>query len=69
MPAAENTTRFPFTEARIRDWPTPEVGRVRLKDAGCPGLSVYITPMARVFYFRSRWPASRWRCAWVPGPP
>lgn len=54
MPAAENDTRFNFTEARIRDWPTPTAGRVRLKDAGCPGLAVYVTPMSRVYYFRSK---------------
>lgn len=54
MPAAAPETRFPFTEARVRDWPVPESGRVRLKDASLPGLSLYVTPTARVFYFRCK---------------
>ncbi len=44
MAAADPATRFPFTEARLRDWPTPANGRVRLKDAGCPGLCLYVSP-------------------------
>ena len=44
MAAADPATRFPFTEARLRDWPTPAAGRVRLKDTGCPGLCLYVSP-------------------------
>ncbi len=51
MPAADPSTRFPFTEARIRAWPVQSTGRVRLKDASCPGLACYITAGGRVFYF------------------
>lgn len=51
MPAADPLTKFPFTEARIRKWDTPTKGRVRLKDAECPGLALYVTPEARTFYF------------------
>lgn len=55
MPVAEGPiTRFPFTEARIRHWPTPEAKRVRLRDASCPGLCCYVTPAARVFYFYAK---------------
>jgi integrase len=51
MPTAPANTRFPLTEAAIRKWPAPDAGRVRLKDTGCPGLCIYITPGARTFYF------------------
>jgi hypothetical protein len=53
MPAGQ-MTRFPFTEARLRGWPQPESGWIRLRDAACPGLACYVTPTARVFYFRSK---------------
>lgn len=45
---------FPFTEARIRSWPIPAEGRSRLRDAGCPGLQLYVTPTGKTFYFRSK---------------
>ena len=53
MPAADPKTRFAFTEALIKKWPTPAAGRVRLKDTGCPGLLCYVTPAGRGFYFRT----------------
>jgi integrase len=54
MPANDPATRFPFTEARIRDWPTPESGRTRLHDASCPGLQCHVGAKRRGFYFRSK---------------
>jgi integrase len=51
MPAADPATRFPFTEARLRDWPAQASGRVRLRDATCPGLACYVTPEGRNFYY------------------
>jgi integrase len=51
MPASSEKTRFNFTEARIRDWPKPTSGRIRLKDASFPGLACYVTPTAKIFYF------------------
>lgn len=54
MPAADPSTRFSFTEARIRDWPAPASGRTRLHDTGCPGLQCHVGAQRRGFYFRSK---------------
>lgn len=55
MPAPITATCFPFTDARIRSWPTPKVGRVRLRDAKCPGLCCYVTCAgSKKFYYRNR---------------
>lgn len=54
MPVIQSATLFPFTEKRVKDWPTPSAGRVRLRDSGCPGLSLYVTPKLRAFYYRTR---------------
>jgi integrase len=65
MGTADPTTKFQFTEARLKDWPTPKAGRIRLKDAGCPGLCLYVSPKVKdqagrvknnpkVFYFYAK---------------
>jgi len=55
MPANKAETKFPLTEARIRTWPVPAAGRVRLRDTACQGLACYITPSgARTFYYYAK---------------
>ncbi len=44
MALVDPKTRFPFTEAELRKWKPNPVGRVRLKDTGCPGLCLYVSP-------------------------
>ena len=57
---------FIFTEKRLRDLPEPEPGkRARYRDEDCPGLTLRVTPGAKVFAYRiwkaeltiGRWPA------------
>ncbi len=44
MALVDQRTRFAFTEAKLRDWKPSAAGRVRLKDTGCPGLCLYVSP-------------------------
>lgn len=63
MPAASQKTFISFTEPRLRDWPLPPSGRIRLKDHGnresVPGLCLYVTPRGKVFYFYGKDKAGR----------
>ena len=55
MPAIDPNTRFLFTEKRLKDWPVPKLGRVRLKDSKCFGLTSYLTASGtRTFYFYAK---------------
>ncbi len=55
MAAPEASTRFPFSEARIRDFRAPLRGRVYLHDSATPHLQICVTEKgARTFYYGRR---------------